>query len=157
MPHYNASARNALMAAGLGMRVDRAADDVPHTTQEAIFDIVGGRVLMTGILGEVTVQLGAVGNLSLESNPTTGTTTAITNVVASNVNEVGTLISITGTVGDAMLCAAAGGVRMMTSPVVLPAGTLEFKASATAAGDVKWSIWYLPLDDGAYVTAAAVV
>jgi hypothetical protein len=157
MPHYNSSARNALMAAGLGMRVDRAADDVPHTTAEAIFNIVGGRVLMTGILGEVTIQLGAVGNLSLEANPTTGTTAALNVATASAANEVGTLLSISGTIGDNMLIVDAGGTRLGPAPVVLPVGSLDFRASATADGSVKWSIWFLPLDDGAYVTAAAVV
>lgn len=154
MPHYNASTRQALMASRLGIRVDRATAIIPQTTATAIFNIVGGRVLMTGILGEVTTILGAVGNLSLESNPTTGTTSAVCAVVASNTNEVGSLMSITGVVGDAALLDDAGGVRMQHAPVALPVGTLDFRASASDTGNMKFSIWYVPLDDGAYVTAA---
>lgn len=158
MPSYSKSTRDAIMAAVLGIRVDRASDDVPHTTAEAIFNIKGGRVLMTGLLGEVVGgALGAVGNLSVESNPTTGTTSALCAVVAGGAKEEGALFSITGTVGDAALMDDAGGVRMMTSPVVLPVGTLDFRASATDDGNMKWSLWYVPLDDGAYMEAAAAV
>ena len=39
-------------------------------------------------------------------------------------------------------------------PVVLPVGTLNLRLSASSTGSIKWSIWYLPLEDGAYVTAA---
>jgi hypothetical protein len=154
MPHYNASTRLALMGTNLGIRVDRTTATLPQTANGALFNIVGGRVAMTAILGEVTVQLGAVGNLSLESNPTTGTAKALDTVVASNVNEVGALFSITGVVGDAALLSTAGEVALQDRPVALSVGALELKTSASAAGEMKWSMWYIPLDDGAYVTAA---
>jgi len=154
MPHYNVSARGRLADIGLGIRVDRATATLPQTTASAIFNIVGGRVAMMGILGEVTVILGAVGNLSLESNPTTGTTAALCAVVASAANEVGTLLSIDGTKATAMLCVDAGGTAMQSKPVALPVGTLDLRASASSTGSIKWSIWYLPIDEGAYVTAA---
>lgn len=154
MPNYNWSNRLAAATNILGIRVDRASATLPQTANGALFNIVGGRVAMTAILGEVTVQLGAVGNLSLESNPTTGTTKALDAVVASNVNEVGALFSITGTIGDAALFTTAGEVAMQDRPVALSIGALELKTSASAAGEMKWSMWYVPLDDGAYVTAA---
>jgi len=144
------------MSNSLGIKVDKATATLSQGAPGAttLFNVLGGRVAMIAILGEVTTILGAVGNLSLQSNPTTGTTTALCAVVASNVNEAGTLISITGTVGDAMLCAAAGGVAMQARPVVLPVGTVELLASLASTGSIKWSIWYVPIDTGAYVTAA---
>lgn len=154
MPYVNKSTRDALMMTRLGIRVDRATATLPQTAAAAIFNVKGGRVLMTGILGEVTTLLGAVGNINLEANPTTGTTSVLDVVLAAGAKEAGTLLSITGTVGDAMLGDDAGGVRMGPAPVVLPVGTLDLRTSASDTGAIKWSLWYIPLDDGAYVEAA---
>jgi hypothetical protein len=154
MPHYNVSARGRLADIGLGIRVDRATATLPQTTAAAIFNIVGGRVQVTGILGEVTTILGAVGNMSLESNPTTGTTAALCAVLAAGALEAGTLLSISGLKATAMYGVDAGGTAMQHIPVALPEGTLDLRLSASSTGSVKWSIWYVPLDDGAYITAA---
>lgn len=155
MPNYNKSNRDALMGVKLGIRVDRATATLPQSTAAAIFNIVGGRVAMTAIIGEVTTVIGANGsNHSLESNPTTGTTSAICGVVAAANKEAGTLFSITGTVGDAMLGDDAGGAAMQDRPVALPVGTLDFRTTGNNTGSIKWSLFYVPIDDGAYVTAA---
>ena len=154
MPHYNVSARGRIADINLGIRVDRATATLPQTTAAAIFNVVGGRVLMTGILGEVTTILGAVGNMSLESNPTTGTTAALCAVLAAGALEAGTLLSISGLKATAMYGVDAGGTAMQHIPVALPVGTLDLRLSASSTGSVKWSIWYIPLDEGAYVTAA---
>ena len=59
-----------------------------------------------------------------------------------------------GVVGDAALLSTAGEVALQDRPVALSVGALELKTSASAGGQMKWSLWYVPLDDGAYVTAA---
>jgi hypothetical protein len=33
----------------------------------------------------------------------------------------------------------------------LTPGILNWQTDATTSGDWKWSLWYIPLDDGAYV------
>lgn len=155
--NYNWSAREYAPTSILGIRVDRDSDTLPQGAPGvgSLFTIAGGPVAMTAILGEVTVIIGANAmNLNLESNPTTGTTSVIDAVVAGASKEVGTLFSITGTVGDAALMDDAGGVRMQSAPVVLPAGTLDFRTSANNTGEMKWSLWYIPLTEGATVTAA---
>jgi hypothetical protein len=154
MPTYNWSTQQVMADINLGMRVDRATATLPQTAAAAIFNIVGGRVAMTAILGEVTVVLGAVGNMSLEANPTVGTTAALCAVVAAGAFEAGTLLSIDGTLATAMLGVDAGGTAMQSKPVALPVGTLDLRLSASSTGECKWSIWYVPIDDGAYVTAA---
>jgi hypothetical protein len=154
MPSYQERTRGRIADLVLGIRVDRATATLPQTAAAAIFNIVGGRVAMTAILGEVTTLLGAVGNMSLESNPTTGTTAALCGVLAAGALEVGTLLSIDGTKATALLGVDAGGTAMQSKPVVLPVGTLDLRLSGSSTGSVKWSIWYVPLDDGAYVTAA---
>jgi hypothetical protein len=154
MPHYNKSARGRIADIGLGIRVDRATATLPQTAAAAIFNVVGGRVMMTGILGEVTTVLGAVGNMSLEANPTVGTTAGLCAVLAAGALEAGTLLSISGLKATAMYGVDAGGSAMQHIPVALPVGTLDLRLSGSSTGSVKWSIWYVPLDEGAYVTAA---
>jgi hypothetical protein len=154
MPSYNSSARQSIADIGLGMRVDRATATLPQTAAAAIFNIKGGRVAMMAILGEVTTTLGAVGNMSLEATPTVGTLAVLCAVVAAGTFEAGTLLSIDGLKATAMTGVSAGGVAMQTRPVALPVGTLNLRLSASSTGSVKWSLWYVPLDDGAYVEAA---
>lgn len=154
MPNYSQSTRNRVADIHFGLRVDRATATLPQTTAAAIFNIIGGRVAMTAILGEVTTVLGAVGNMSLESNPTVGTAAALCAVVAAGTFEAGTLLSIDGTLATAMLGVDAGGTAMQSKPVALNVGTLDLRLSGSSTGSIKWSIWYVPLDDGAYVTAA---
>ena len=137
-----------------GLKVDRATATLPQTTAAAIFNVLVGRVAMLGIVGEVTTVLGAVGNMSLEVNPTVGTTTAICAVVAAGTAEASSQFSIEGTAGTAMTLGAGGAVAMQVKPVVLSVGTLDLRLSGSSTGSVKWSILYVPIDDGAYVTAA---
>lgn len=144
----------ALNAANLGTRVDRASATLPATTQTAYFHVYGGRCMVTLMLGEVTTIVQAQAcNASWESNPTTGTTNAMCAVIDMNAAEAGTLMSITGTVGDAMILGKSGAVKGQLAPVIVAIGDLEFKTSATNTGATKWSLWYLPLDDGAYIAA----
>ena len=154
MPNFNQSTRDVITSVALGLRVDRATATLPQTTAAAIFNVLGGTVAMTGILGEVTTILGAVGNMSIEANPTTGTTAALCAVTAAGTFEAGTLLSIDGTKATGLIGVNAGGSAMQSKPVALPVGTLDLRLSASSTGSVKWSIWYLPLEDGAYVTSA---
>lgn len=154
---YSTSTAQALIAQRLGaLRVDRATDTLPQTNSEDLFTIAGGRVLVTCILGEVTTVLGAVGNITLEHNPTVGTTTAISAVAAGGALEEGALISIAGAVGTATQLTNGGSVAIQSRPLAVTVGTITVKTSASDTGSVKWSLWYLPLDAGAVVTATAI-
>lgn len=154
MAVYNTTTAAALTGTILGTRVDRAAATLPATTQTPYFSVYGGRCAVTMLLGEVTtvVQTQAC-NMSWESDPTTGTTNAMCAVLDGTAMEAGTLLSITGTVGDAMLKGSSGAVKGQLAPVIVAVGDLEFKTSATNTGATKWSLWYIPLDDGAYIAA----
>lgn len=139
---------------GLGASVSKGATTLPATTTANLFTITGGRILMTGIVGEVTtvVQTQAC-NLSISSDPTVaGTSVALCGVLNISADTVGTLYSITGTVSDAMVDGLA--VRGMTMPLIIQAGAIVWTTSATNTGAVSWKMWYQPLDSGVVVAAA---
>ena len=155
MPNYQPSTRQTLADVGLGMRVDRATGTLPQTTQSALFTVTGGRVAITAIVGEVTTVIETKANdTKLVANPTTGTDVDLCTVLDITADEVGCLYGITGTVGDAMIGANAGATQLPANAVVVNAGTVDLNCAASNTGSVKWSIFYLPIDDGAYVTAA---
>jgi hypothetical protein len=138
-----------------GSKVDRATAALPQTTQSALFTITGGRVLVTGIVGEVTTVIQTqADNAKLVANPTTGTDVDLCAVLNITAKEVGTLFGITGLFSDALVGANAGSTVFPRNPVVVPVGTLDLSCSASNTGNVKWSVFYVPLDNGAYITAA---
>jgi hypothetical protein len=144
-----------LRTAKLGVKVERALSTCPQSTASAIFNIVGGQVQMTLIIGTITTILGAVGNMRLEENPTTGTTELICTNVAAGTYAAGDLMGISGVPSASMLPAATGGIPGMTTQGVnLRIGTLDWRCSASSTGAMSWTMFYIPLEDGAYVTAA---
>lgn len=139
----------------LGIKVEKATADLPQTTQSALFNVVGGRVLITNILGEVTTAIqNQANNTKLVANPTTGTDVDLCAVLSIANDEVGTLYGITGTFGDAMIGVNAGAVPEMDKGAVVPVGTVDLSCAASNTGKVKWTLTYVPIDDGAYVTSA---
>ena len=48
----------------------------------------------------------------------------------------------------------AGGGIMSRNGIVVPVGTIDLSCAASNTGSIKWDITYVPLDDGASITAA---
>lgn len=138
-----------------GDKVDRATAALPQAAAAAIFNVVGGRVAITQIVGEVTTIIqNQANNTKLTANPTTGTSVDICAVLSIANDEVGTLYGITGLNSDAMLGINAGALPAQTRDVIVNVGTIDLDCAAANTGSVKWSILYVPIDDGAYITAA---
>lgn len=145
----------AFTALVFGFRTDRATAALPQTTAAAIFNITGGRVAILGIVGEVTTVIQTqANNTKLIANPTTGTSVDMCAVLDITADEVGCLYGITGVPSDALIGANAGISPLCTRPQVLNTGSIDLSCAASNTGSVKWSIFWLPLDDGATVTAA---
>ena len=138
-----------------GYRVDRATATLPASTQAALFTISGGLVAITKIIGEVTTVIQTqANNTKLVSNPTVGTDVDLCAVLNITADEVGTLYSISGTLATALIGVNAGAVPTQTNEIVVPEGTIDLDCAATNTGEIKWSLWYIPLDQGARVVAA---
>jgi hypothetical protein len=138
-----------------GSKVDRTAAALPQTTQAALFTVTGGRVLVTSIVGEVTTVIQTQANATkIVSNPTTGTDVDLCATLDITADQVGCLYGITGLFSDAMVGANAGAGVVPRNAVVVPVGTIDLSCAASNTGAVKWLLTYIPLDNGASVTAA---
>lgn len=139
----------------LGLRVDRATAALPASTTGSIFTVTGGVVAITQIIGEVTTQIqNQACNLHMTSVPTTGSAVDIGANVSVQALEVGAFIGLTGLGSDALLAPNAGALSGMLRMLYVPEGAIQIHTSATNSGSVKWSIFYIPIDEGAYITAA---
>ena len=148
-------AGKALRKLGYGIKVDRATATLPQSTAGALFNIKGGRVLLTSIVGEVTTVIETqANNTKLTADPTTGTDVDICADLNITADEEGCLYGITGLFSDALVGGGAGATVVQRNPVVLPVGDLDLTCAASNTGEVKWSVTYIPLDDGAYMEAA---
>lgn len=138
-----------------GVAVERPTATLPQSAAAALFNVVGGRVAILGVIGEVTTVIQTqANNTKLVANPTVGTDVDLCAVLSITADEVGTLYGITGTFGDALVGVNAGAAIMCDRPVVVAAGSIDLNCAASNTGSVKWALFYVPLDDGAYVTAA---
>lgn len=143
----------------LGVAVKKTID---HANGEVtLFNIAGGRVLITSLVGRVTVAMGATtSNLKLVYDPTAAGSdfdmcTAVD--VASDAVEQTYYIAGSVASGGALL---VGGAVGQANPVfedgyLVQAGAIHANFSADAtAGTIEWTATYVPYDDGATLAAA---
>lgn len=148
-----------LRALLLGVRVERAADTLPQTTDEAIFTVSGGRVIITSLYGEVTTAIGAgtTPELKVKFNPTgTGADTDLSAATNIASDAVGTTYATTGdysTVLSQGLWTVEGALQ---TPYMVSEGDIEIDMDESVTGAIQWTLTYIPLDDGASVAATAV-
>ena len=138
-----------------GIKVDKATAVIPQTAYGALFTITVGRVIVTSLVGEVTIAADATAtNIKLTATPTTGTAVDIATNVAITSKEIGCLLGV-ATYAGAMVCSNAGSTAIPANPFVVPIGTLGVTTSANnAVCSVKWSVTYIPLDEGAVLVSA---
>ena len=156
----NPAAQDLEVWAGLrfGVPVDRAAAALPQTVAAAIFNIIGGRVAILSIIGEVTTVIQTQANATkLVHNPTdAGASQDLCATVDITADAVGTMYSITGTPATALQDALnfLSPNKTLPSPLILKAGTIELNCAGSNTGAVKWQVRYLPIDEGAHVEVA---
>jgi len=139
-----------------GLQVVRAAALQPQTATAAIFNVVGGRVIITSFVGDVAVATPATTNtLAINGTPTSGTAVIWASATSTASKEVGTQLTLPGTVGGALGVATAGGGALPDTLYLANTGTITLTTTGSAAtGTIRWVLTYVSLDDGAYVTAA---
>jgi hypothetical protein len=130
---------------------------VPANTTSTIFTVTGGSIFVTGLFGVVTTAItGTTPALKLVATPTTGTANDMCTALTVTSAEVGALFSLPSAVGSALNGAPnkSGSVSLGGGQLVA-AGTIGANtAAADAAGAIRWTLFYVPLDGAATVTAA---
>ncbi len=138
-----------------GVQLDRETATLPATTYGALFNIVGGRVVLTSMIGEVTTVIHSqTTNLKITATPTTGTAVDITANLDTNADAAQSVYGI----GAYVAAMTGGGGATNISPangIVVNTGTLGITTGATSTGSIKWTATYLPLDDNAYMEVAS--
>jgi hypothetical protein len=122
---------------------------------KTLFNVTGGKVAITSIVGEVTTAITVANTVKLQANPTTGTTgdlCAATDIGTTDT-PAGDLLSFQGLKGDSLLF-GVGCVPTLKQPIVVNVGTIEQVTATGADGGITWTVTYVPLDNGATVTAA---
>lgn len=155
MSNYNPSTRARVADLIAGLRVDKAATAITEISTKSLYTVVGGNCLVTGLIGEVTtiVQTQA-NNTKYISTPTVGTAVDMCAVVDITAHEVGGLLTITGVLATAAVKGNAGAGVFMSNGIVVPPGVIGINTAASSTGAYKFSIWYVPLEEGAYIEAA---
>lgn len=141
-----------------GVKVQRATATLPQTAAGALFTVAGGKVLITSLVGEVTTVIQTqADNTKLTFDPTdAGATQDLCAVLDITADAVGTLYSVTGTPATALQDALnfLPSSKVPAQPIVLKPGSVLLDCAASNTGSVKWDLTYIPLDNGASVTAA---
>jgi hypothetical protein len=138
-----------------GIFVSRATALPPQAASAGIFTITG-KVLLVGILGEVTTAIGAVANATkLLYNPTAaGASTDLCATLDINADAVGTYYTLPAAVGSGL---TEGVLTVPNSfpPRVLSAGQIELScAGSSVTGAIAWTAWYVPFSDSGALVAA---
>lgn len=151
----NLNPGNSLRRNAFGLRVNKTSATLPATATQDLFVVSTGRILLTGIIGEVTTIVQAQAcNAKLLSTPTVGTAVDLCAVLNITGDEAGCLYGITGTFATALVGANAGATVWPLLGIVVPVGVIGLNTSATNTGATKWTMTYLPIDDGAAVVSA---
>lgn len=137
---------------------------LPASTTGQLFRVRGGRCLVQMIIGEVTTIIQAQATtLKLSSKKldnssvAVGTAVDICATVDGNAKEVGSLYIPLGSGAAAIWSNAGAGIATLGRiPFVVPQGEIYATTVATSTGAMKWDIWYLPLDAGAFIEPAVL-
>jgi hypothetical protein len=132
----------------------KVAANLPQATQAPLFYVRGGRILLTQIVGEVVTDIQAQETIiKLVSNPTVGADVDLCGTVDINADTAGTQYTITGTIGANMQATPSGAVTAQSEAILVAAGSIDLDTDDdSSTGTVKWTIHYVPFDEGAYVT-----
>jgi len=139
-----------LRASVLGTAVSKSTGTLAATTIP-LFTITG-IVAVTSLVGVVTTAVTVANSYKLQNNPTVGATKDLCAAldIGTTDSPVGEIFTVTGTAATALIL---GSSPITAEKIVLPAGQIE-SVSAGTDGVILWYLTWVPLTDGAAVTAA---
>jgi hypothetical protein len=159
MPNYNESTQQRVADINMGLRVVKSASSCAATADVSLFTISGGKVALLGLVGVADGAMEAAATTILIKNtPTGGTVTPLSVASASLSGKAsGTMLTLPAAVGSALTISTGEGAALLSAAptyVCRPGVIAMTVGAATNTQTVSWTLWYVPLDDGAAVTAA---
>ena len=137
-----------------GIHVHRATATI--AADGDIFSVDTGRVILLGLVGRVTVEIGAGSqDIELDLDPDDGgSNVALSSLLLIDGDVVGTMYTLNTTAGGAFVEGLDVAYNaILATPIVLQPGDLWLDVTGTEAGSIEWDVWYIPLDTGAVITA----
>lgn len=139
-----------------GPVVSKATGTLTDATTKALFTVTGGEVLITALWAKCTTSMTGANTLALQVNPTTGDT--VTVVAATDLGTTDTAAgTLIGVVDESTTTPdfRKGGRALTNLPV--PIGDVELVEAGTGTIDGACTFYctWVPLTDGANLTAAA--
>jgi hypothetical protein len=157
MATYNASARARLADINLGLKVERAAALIDAT--QTLFTISGGRIALLGLVGEFTTNATEATTLQINCNSSgsavdTPLTGGGASLAAALIESKLTLPAAVGS--NITLSTGQAACILSAAPIyIISAGVIQAViGTGNSTGKVKWTLWYVPVDDGASVVAS---
>lgn len=153
----NVSVDTALRVADMvmGFRVDRPAAVIAAATN--LFTVAGGNILLTAFYGEIMVVIDGVNALTLTYDATAPAVDTVLGSASADLDTyvAGRMIYLPAAAGALAATATCGACPIdVAEEWVLPPGHFDLTSSGTTTtGTIRWSLWYIPLDPGAYVYA----
>jgi len=140
----------------IGCRVDRPAAVIAAATN--LFTVAGGNIILTAFYGEIMVAIDAVNALTLtyDADEAAALDTVLGSVSeALNTFVAGRMFYLPTLAGALTVTAACGACPIDIAPHwMLPPGHFDLTSTGTTTlGTIRWSLWYVPVDPGAYVYA----
>lgn len=134
-----------------GNKVERATSNLAQSTSLNLFSVTG-RIIITGLVGEVTTIVQAQATtLKLQTISTVGSiVTDLSATVDMTGAAVGTLFGYPGGTANA---AVIGSNVLQPNETVVQAGFIRMLTVASSTGQMKWSITWVPFDDNGNVVA----
>lgn len=147
-----------LIAAGIKV-ANTLHTALPQSVTQNIYTIAGGRILLVALFGEVTTVIQAQATtIKFTSTPTTGSAIDLNTATGSDLTgkEVGARVTPANppASGTAAVITNAGYTNLEPLHLVIPIGVISVTTVASSTGGLKYDLIYVPLDDGASVTAA---
>lgn len=168
--NYNPSTIARIADINYGIKVETGSVLGPtlstaNPTRTILFNVVGGRVLVRQFVPEVTETLVGAGCLmKFYFTPTGGAQVDITAVsldCGSGAAAAGMRLILGAAIGGTTTFSAIGAsVAKAADPYILGeigvGGAIGCHCTTAALtdGTMVFSLWYVPLDEGAYITAA---
>jgi hypothetical protein len=145
---------NQLRQLTLGQKASKASGAISGNPTLTMFNVTGGDVLITALWLNVTTDIATDGGtLAVQGNPTTGDTQVIVTAtdLGTTNTAAGSVVGLDHGTTAASKFLRGGDVHL---GAVVTTGTVELVGASSVDGAVTVNVCWVPLSDGASLTAA---